>query len=252
MATYLITGASRGLGLKVAEILAAKPSSEVSLVVATARNTSPGLQSLAQKSFGRVVIVHLEVTDEKSLKEAADKVENIVRNKGLDVLVNNAGVTNYNPDGIETMNDLMSIFSINVNSAHLIIRAFLPLLRKGKSKEIVLISSSMGSITRAPDFMFQPTPAYKISKAALNMLMVQYSLDLADEGFIVFSMCPGWVQTDMGSSAADLTIEQGGAGIVDRITRATKEDNGKFVNTCIPSWKYNGGPNRYDGTTIPF
>jgi NAD(P)-dependent dehydrogenase (short-subunit alcohol dehydrogenase family) len=103
MSSYLITGAARGLGLEMAAILAARPSPEVSLVITTARKASPALQTLVQKSSGHVVIIPAEVTDEKTVQEAADEVKGIVGDKGIDVLVNNAGIMNYTPDGIETM-----------------------------------------------------------------------------------------------------------------------------------------------------
>src|SRR6266536_5224825 len=103
MSSYLITGAARGLGLAMATLLAANSSSEVSLVIATARKASPALEKLVQESSGRVIVLKVEVTDEKSIQQAAAEVEGIVKDKGLDVLINNAGVMNYTPDGIETM-----------------------------------------------------------------------------------------------------------------------------------------------------
>jgi len=252
MSSYLITGASRGLGLAMATVLASRPLAEVSVVFAASRRSTPELEKLVQESSGRVVAVKIEVTDEESIRQAVAEVESVVKGRGLDVVINNAGITNYTPDGIETMNDLIPIFNVNVNSVHLVTKYFLPLLRKGQKKEIVNISSAMGSITRAPQYMFQPTPAYKISKAALNMLTVQYSLSLAEEGFIVFSVDPGWVRTDMGSSAADLSIEEGSNGLVNKITSATMADSGKFFNAKIPTWKGNGGPNTYSGEPMPF
>lgn len=103
MASYFITGTSRGVGLKLAEILAAKPASEVSVVFAAARTETQALKDLASKSDGRIQIVSIDITSEQSVKQAASKVEQSLGNKGLDVLINNAGVMNYTPDGIETM-----------------------------------------------------------------------------------------------------------------------------------------------------
>ena len=103
MSSYLITGAARGLGLEISTLLASKPSSEVSLVIATARRESPALRTLAQESHGRVVIISAELTDENMIQEAADKVRCIVGDKGLDVLINNAGIMNRTPGGIERM-----------------------------------------------------------------------------------------------------------------------------------------------------
>lgn len=57
---------------------------------------------------------------------------------------------------------------------------------------LIISSTTLGSIARAKRYhMHMPTPAYKISKAALNMLMVQYSLDYADQGFTFFVVSPG-------------------------------------------------------------
>lgn len=66
---------------------------------------------------------------------------------------------------------------------------------------IMVNSTSLGSTTLAPKYhTHMPTPAYKISKAALNMLTVQYAMDFADQGFIFFVICPGWVKTDLGAN----------------------------------------------------
>lgn len=103
MASYLITGTSRGIGLKLAEVLAAKPASEVSMVFAATRTETDALKQLAAKSAGRIEIVSIDVTSEESVKQAASKVEQSLAGKGLDVLINNAGIMNYTPNGIETM-----------------------------------------------------------------------------------------------------------------------------------------------------
>jgi NAD(P)-dependent dehydrogenase (short-subunit alcohol dehydrogenase family) len=103
MASYFITGTSRGVGLKLTEILAAKPASEVSVIFAAARTETDALKDLTAKFTDRIEIVSIDVTSEKSVRQAASKVEQSLRGKGLDVLINNAGIMNYTPDGIETM-----------------------------------------------------------------------------------------------------------------------------------------------------
>ena len=103
MASYLITGASRGLGLELARQLASFPASEVSKVFATTRGDAAGLEELAKKSSGRVVVVRLDVTNEASIKKAAVEIEANLDSKGLDVLINNAGILQYSPKGISTM-----------------------------------------------------------------------------------------------------------------------------------------------------
>ena len=103
MASYLITGASRGFGLALARQLASLPASDVSKVFATARGDAPALEELAKKSPGRVVVVKLEVTNEASIKQAAAQVGAKLEGKGLDVLINNAGICQYASDGVKSM-----------------------------------------------------------------------------------------------------------------------------------------------------
>ena len=103
MASYLITGASRGFGLALARELASHPASDVSKIFATARGDASALEELAQKSPGRVVVVKLDVTNEASIKQAAAEVEANLKGKGLDVLINNAGVCQYAFDGVKSM-----------------------------------------------------------------------------------------------------------------------------------------------------
>jgi NAD(P)-dependent dehydrogenase (short-subunit alcohol dehydrogenase family) len=103
MASYLITGCSRGLGLSIIATLAKKPASEVRVVFASARSTSRALEEVVSSSPGRVIFVQLDITDEECVKEAARQVEKMLEDKGLDILINNAGVLNTTPGGIETM-----------------------------------------------------------------------------------------------------------------------------------------------------
>jgi NAD(P)-dependent dehydrogenase (short-subunit alcohol dehydrogenase family) len=103
MSSFLVTGASRGLGLAFVQRLSALPVSEVSIVFATARSQSPELEELAKQSAGRVIVIKLEVTNETSIKQAATEVEDRLGGKGLDVLINNAGVCDYTPDGVKTL-----------------------------------------------------------------------------------------------------------------------------------------------------
>ena len=103
MASYLITGANRGFGLALARQLISLPASEVAKVFATARGDAPELVELAKKSSDRVVIVNLDVTNEASIKQAAAEVEADLSGKGLDVLINNAGVCQYASDGVKSM-----------------------------------------------------------------------------------------------------------------------------------------------------
>lgn len=104
MASYLVTGSSRGLGLALITRLATLPKTEVGTIIATARqDNSARLKEISSASAGRVQIVKLDVTNESSMKEAVAAVERQLQGKGLDYLVNNAGVSDWSPTGLEGM-----------------------------------------------------------------------------------------------------------------------------------------------------
>ncbi|MCJ1383292.1 hypothetical protein MMC17_006405 [Xylographa soralifera] len=253
MANYLVTGSSRGLGLHLVAQLASLPDAEVGTIFATTRSgSSPGVQKLVEQFSSRVVHVQLDATDEHSARKAAAEVERILAGNGLDVLINNAGVMDYSPDGIHTMTGLNSSFNSNVTSAHIVTSAFLPLLRKGTQKKVANISSTLGSIGKAEIYRRFPVPAYKVSKAALNMLTVQYAQEYEDESFVFVTISPGWLQTDLGGSNADLPAETGAKAVLKIIHESSKKDNGKFLNIHVPGWEKNVGLNQYDGLNPPW
>ncbi|EFR02110.1 short-chain dehydrogenase/reductase SDR [Nannizzia gypsea CBS 118893] len=252
MASYLVTGTSRGIGLALVKDLVAKPASEVSIVFAAARTKTDALKELIENSAGRIEFVSIDVTSVEKVKKAADQVEKALGGKGLDVLINNAGVLNFTPGGIETMTDLEWTFNTNVAGTHLVTRTFLPLLRKGALKQVFNMSTTMGSIGMAANFKPAPAPAYKISKAALNMLTVQYAQSLEEEGFTFVAISPGWVKTDLGGEHAFLTVSQSSAAVLKILFTATKADNGRFLNVLVPGWEVTDGPENYDGAQPPW
>ncbi|PMD19907.1 putative short chain oxidoreductase [Hyaloscypha hepaticicola] len=214
MASYLITGCSRGLGLAITSHLLSFPTSEVGTIIATSRSESPALKDIVLKSGGRVKYIQLDATNEASIKTAATQAEQTMGGKGLDLKTD------------DPRNDLEDHFNTNVLSVHHVTPAFIPLLQKGGLKKVANITTTLGSISRAKDYNFSPTPAYKISKAAMNMLTVQYALGYADQGFTIFVISPGWLRTDLGGKTADLSPEQGAIATIEKIMSAGKEDNG--------------------------
>ncbi|CAJ0545129.1 Ff.00g086020.m01.CDS01 [Fusarium sp. VM40] len=251
MSSYLITGCSRGIGLALAGLLASKPTSEVGKIFAGARKETDALKKLIAESNGRVEFVSIEVTREQSVKQAFEAVKKALGNNGLDVLINNAGIMNHTKDGIEHMSDLAETYNINVIGVHNVTSTFLPLLRRGSQKKIINISTTLGSIGMAGHFMFQPTPAYKVAKAALNMLTVQYAHELKSEDITVIAVCPGWVKTDLGSQAAHISVEQSVNGLVDIIFNADVSKTGGFQVVKVPGFEINGRE-LYDGSNRPW
>lgn len=137
MASFLITGASRGFGLALARELVSRPASEVSKIIATARKPSAELENVAEGSSGRVSVVTFDVTNEASIKKAVPEIETVLGSKGLDVLINNAGVALYSMDGTKSMENLEESMLVNVLGVHWVTRNLLPLLQKGQLKKVV-------------------------------------------------------------------------------------------------------------------
>ncbi|THV47317.1 hypothetical protein BGAL_0319g00080 [Botrytis galanthina] len=247
--TILITGCSRGLGLA----LAAEFSKAGHLVFATARGDStPALEELMKSSPSTVKYIKLDATSRSSVQEAEKQVAALLDGQGLDVLINNAGVINWMTTGIHAMDDLDSVLNSNVTSAHIVTSTFLPLLKRGSQKKVINMSSSGGSIERSPVYSTMAIPAYKVSKAALNMLTVQYAQSYADEGFTFLAVNPGWLRTDLGGASADLDVETGAKAVVELIESNGKESNGKFLNIRVAGWEKNEGINQYDGGVLPW
>ncbi|KFY45308.1 hypothetical protein V495_03057 [Pseudogymnoascus sp. VKM F-4514 (FW-929)] len=244
MASYLITGTSRGIGLEVTKLLAS--SSDVGIVFATARSLSQPLQDVIASSGGRVYFVSLDVTKEESIAAAVSAVtEKLGAGKGLDVLINNAGIQIQ--ESVLDMHALTETFEVNVLAVQKVSSAFVPLLSLGTQKKLVAISTDLGSITTAEIYAANaPFPSYKITKAALNMLMKQFALALGPKGFIVFPINPGWLKTDMGGAYAYLEPIVGAKQVVEIIQKSTTADNGSFRSLYVEGHEF------YDGKDVPW
>lgn len=102
MASYLITGGSRGLGLAMVKVLLGCDSKKVFQVIATVRNESPTLQKLMLENKDRLFVIQMNVSDPDSIREAVRQVA-VITGNGLDILINNAGILNYTPTGVQHM-----------------------------------------------------------------------------------------------------------------------------------------------------
>ncbi|KAJ4305638.1 hypothetical protein N0V90_001169 [Kalmusia sp. IMI 367209] len=253
MASVVVTGAGRGLGLAFVKELVTLPSSQVSNIIATVRSDAPSLTEVASKSEGRVAVVKMDVTNQDSIKNAATEVESILGGNGLDILINNAGICQFAFQGTASMDNLEESFNVNVMGVHWTTRAFLPLLQKGNLKKVANMATTLGSIALAPAAAALPAPAYKISKAAMNALTVQYALDYQKDGFTFMALAPGWLKTELGGGdMADLTPEQGAKASLDIIFKKGQELNGQFPKVFVKGWEDAKGPNVYDGSNAPW
>ena len=248
MSSYLITGCSRGLGLELVKQLLLAPSSSVSNVIATSRSRSPStaLEEQIQSSQGRLHHVQLDVVSKEIILSAVQHSSQILQGRGLDVLINNAGITAFEKDGASSMFALQSILETNVVGVHNVSSAFLPLLQQGREKKIVNVSSTVGSMAYNEYTKAIPAPSYKISKTALNMLTIQYANDLGPKGFTVYCLSPGWLRTELGGPGANLDPEVGAKATLDIIYNSSRADNGVFRNIYVE------GEQMYNGENAPW
>jgi NAD(P)-dependent dehydrogenase (short-subunit alcohol dehydrogenase family) len=216
MATVLITGANKGLGYEAARQLIAAGHT----VYVGARDAGRG-QKAADELGGRFVPV--DVTDDASVAAAAKAVE---AEGGLDVLVNNAGIEPRTADGgfipaaEATADSVRAIFETNVFGQVRMLHAFLPLLERSAAPVVVNVSSGL-ALTRdladpANPTHFYPDIAYPSSKAAVNMLTVQYAK--AYPAVRINAVDPGFTATDLNHHAGTQTVAEG-AGILVRMAQ---------------------------------
>ena len=210
----VVTGANRGIGREIARQLAQRPDLHV---VLTARDDKKG--AAAAKSMG-VEFQPLDVDSEKSVAALAGFLG---RTHGrCDILVNNAGIL-ADPRGSRLLDSKVETWretlATNVLGPLMLAQALVPLMRKHRYGRIVNVSSAMGQLSD----MGTGSPAYRVSKTALNALTLILAADLGGSGILVNSMSPGWVRSDMGGAGAPRSVEQGADTAV---WLATLPDNG--------------------------
>jgi NAD(P)-dependent dehydrogenase (short-subunit alcohol dehydrogenase family) len=224
----LVTGANRGIGLEVVRQLARLGFT----VLLGARDAGKGEEAaapLAGEGLG-VVAVPLDVTDEASIEALRLWTEG--RFGRLDVLVNNAAILydTWQRAAGANLDTVREAFETNTLGAWRMSKAFLPLLRKSGRGRIVNVSSESGSLSS----MGAGTPAYSVSKAALNALTRMLADELKSSGVLVNSVCPGWVATEMGGPDAPRSVEEGASGVVWAATLPDGGPGGGFFRDGEP------------------
>ncbi|ALK08222.1 SDR family oxidoreductase [Blastochloris viridis] len=227
MASYLITGANRGIGLGIVEQLVLR--GERVFVCARNPDVDP-LAVLAGKHPGQVTLHRLDVTDQASVDALADAIAG----QPLDVLINNAGIHGPERQGALDMDfeGFARTLAVNTLAPLRVSQALVSNLEAGIKPRIVMISSIMGQLAR-------PMPgdvAYCTSKTALNKVMQALALELKDAGIAVAAVHPGWVKTDMGGPQAPLAVAESARNLIATIDALTLAQTGSFFN--------------YDGTPL--
>lgn len=219
----LVTGANRGIGFEVVCQLARQGMT----VILGARDLEKGKTAAEQlQSEGLNVLPHqLDVSSQASIDRLATQVEQ------LDILVNSAGILydTWQKPSTADLEVVQEALETNTFGAWRMCKTFIPLIRRSQHGRIVNVSSESGSLAS----MGASTPAYSVSKAAMNALTQMLAAELRGTGILVNSVCPGWVATEMGGEGGR-PVEQGAAGVVWAATLPNNGPTGGFFRDGQP------------------
>lgn len=222
MATILIAGANRGLGLEFVRQYAA--AGDRVIAACRAPDRADALTALAASSKGRVTVHPLDVTDEASVQALKD----VIHDQPIDIVIANAGVYGGNRQGWSDMDfgSWMRTLAVNTLGPLRVAQITHANLKAGKGKLFVAITSGMGSNTDTGGGMH----AYRTSKAALNKLCNTLALDWHRDDIVVVPVSPGWAKTDMGGPGAPLTAEQSITAMRSFFPKLTIADSGHLFD----------------------
>ncbi|MEE2999074.1 MAG: SDR family oxidoreductase [Pseudomonadota bacterium] len=247
MATLLITGGNRGIGLGLVKVYLANEWK----VLATCRDLKGAkeLNNLGEKYGDKLSVISMDVNNQEQIDATVKSINDIP----IDLLINNAGaveMAKYGSGAYEKINgvpiddpDLRKydyqewehVLRTNVLGPARITGSFIENLKKPDHGIVVMMTSGLASVSNTWQ---AGRYAYRTSKAALNMLMRSAGEWLESYGITTVAISPGWTRTDMGGPNATNSIEESANGVYQVITKISPEDAGKFLN--------------FDGTTLPW
>jgi NAD(P)-dependent dehydrogenase (short-subunit alcohol dehydrogenase family) len=217
--TVLITGANRGLGLEFSRQYAA----EGWHVLGTCRDPKK-----APAVKGNVAFHKLDVADPKG----PGRLAAALKSEAVDLLINNAGIYGGKGGvGGTDYDEWAQVLAVNTIAPHRVTSALMPHLLRGEGKQVVVISSGLGSIA---DNTSGESVAYRSSKAAVNQVVRTLAAELKPWNIVVIALSPGWVRTDMGGKKAPLAPKESISGMRRVIAGLKSSDSGRFL-------RYNGG-----------
>ena len=220
---FLITGAARGLGLAMTRQLLERGFGSHALV----RAESEGLRELQSRQPERLSLYVADVTDEASIQRTFAAVAE--RCGQLDAIVNNAVIyLDGSRPGIEDadLSICARTFEVNAVGPLRVAKYGLPLLRKGKRKLLVNVSSEAGSIG---DCRRKTEYAYCMSKSALNMGSKLLQNHLEPEGVKVLVLHPGWFNSS-GKGPAPISAEEAAVKVLETILKPHALDAPMYVD----------------------
>ena len=233
MNTIFISGASRGIGLELCKQLLNRDER----VFAGCRDPANAKNLITLSSqYSNLEIVELDVNDENSVKNCFEQLNQ--KEQGIDKLYNNAGIIDWSNLLEVTEDSFSKVLQTNLLGALLVLRHALPCLGRSSSPWVYNMSSRLGSVELRGNTHLGGAIAYQCSKAGLNMLTKQASIDLGPKGINVVSITPGWVRTEMGGADAKYNVSESVTNILRVTDHLNLGHNGCFLAE--------------DGTEIPW
>ncbi|KAH0497541.1 hypothetical protein TgHK011_004839 [Trichoderma gracile] len=204
MSSWAIVGAARGIGFEYVKQLSANPNNIVFALIRSQATAGP-LNELAAKR-NNIKVIETDVSSLDKLNQTAESISKVTLGK-LDVLIYNAYSSGTDegkllpPTAFSGKEDLFKrevdeALSVNLFQVVNTVNALLPLIEKGQQKKIVYISSGIGDIPTTRATEMPNLLGYAISKAAGNIIMAKYAVELKAKGILTLSLSPGWVETD--------------------------------------------------------
>ncbi|PYI12386.1 dehydrogenase [Aspergillus sclerotiicarbonarius CBS 121057] len=225
----LITGANQGIGFATARQLASSNKFHVLVGARSALKAEAAVKELESDAADKSALtpITIDVADDASITAAAQTVSKAFGR--LDILINNAGIAQA-PD-TTLREQYRQIFEVNVFGMAVVMDAFLPLLRASPypDRRIVNVTSGQGLISRAgkkdhpANAKTYFIPDYRSSKAAVNMITVAYSVNLADEKIAVVAAAPGYCRTNLNGGQGVKEASDGAKVVVRAATEGDPE-----------------------------
>jgi NAD(P)-dependent dehydrogenase (short-subunit alcohol dehydrogenase family) len=221
MKTAIVTGANKGIGYEISRQLISHNFKVV--MIGRRKGETEAAAERLMKLGGQVIPLCIDIGDDDSISDGLRQLD-LITSK-VDVLINNAAILEDRGSQLlhVDMDLLKKMIEINAYGALKMTRACIHFM--GEGGRIVNMGSGAGSFGEGGSMW---APVYGISKILLNAITYHLAPELQERGIAINSMCPGWVQTDMGGVEAPRSVEEGAATAVWLATVAPHALTGKF------------------------